>query len=289
MGKVVSEANKALVDNFVVQNTNDNSEWEIIKSKKRHVECASLPVPVKAHYERSVTFDDSIKEDVKEVQEYLKGNIKAAQTDQEEDPCSENTENNLKNRNTKIIKDPILELNADVGIEVEISNAEKNSIQKVCPTEIKKSYSSAITNNLAKTWNRNDTISSPTKFETVPNNLCCPTIQTRTEQEFDNVPLSVSKPDKRENISKRKHKNIKFEDSPLPGDLKLVAPVEKSFPIVVIKVDEVPKAAAVVEENTSNDAIDKEIKKLRRRKSPLKREQWSKLLVKILVFKPKRI
>merc|ERR1719186_1633398 len=57
--KVVSEANKALVDDFVVQNTNDNSEWKIIESKKRHVECVSLPVPVEVHYERSATFNDS--------------------------------------------------------------------------------------------------------------------------------------------------------------------------------------------------------------------------------------
>jgi len=227
--KVVSESNKALIDNFVVQNTDDNSEWEIIESKKRHVECVSLPVPVEVHYERSVTFDDSIKEDVKDVQEYLKGNIRASQTDQDEETFLENSEIKLKDGNTKLNKDPILVLNADVDIKVEISNEEKNSIQKVCPTEIKKSYSSIMKTNSVKTLNRNNTISSSTNVETVPSNLCCPAIQTRTEQEFDNVPLSVSKPDKRENISKRKHKNIKFEDSPLPGDLKLVAPVEKKL------------------------------------------------------------
>ena len=131
-----------------------------------------------------------------------------------------------------------------------------------------------------KESNHNPIISSPpgeeivpisTPLQTTPN---CPALQIKTEPDSDNwekVPLSVSKPENWEKTSKkRKHKNkkIKFEDSTLMEelpDLEVIAKIEEHLPPK--EVDKVlEKEVLQEEENVKEDDIEQEKKKLRRRK-----------------------
>eukprot|EP00092_Neocalanus_flemingeri_P036472 GFUD01039714.1.p1 GENE.GFUD01039714.1~~GFUD01039714.1.p1 ORF type:complete len:498 (-),score=173.13 GFUD01039714.1:586-1878(-) len=284
----VFEAKMELVNAIPVQNSIDNiegetisnisSEKEIIESDNI-VECTSLPdATVKAVDNKDDNFAHPIEtECAMNVEECVIGKTEIAQTNQEKVPDSKNK---LKNRNRNSKKGQKLTLNSDVNSQVEISGIEdKIASQNDCPAEIKKSYSSVIKANLVKASNNNNSIPSQAKVDTAPvssplaKKLSCPAIQTITEQEPDNwekVPVSISKPENWEKTSKkRKHKNksIRFEDSPLPEEmpeLEALAPLKESP--TPVEVENVVTNVAVIEENTIEDEIEQEKKKLRRRK-----------------------
>jgi len=156
-----------------------------------------------------------------------------------------------------------------------------------CPVTMPKSYSSVIKSSLVTAPN-NLTISSqslvsaasdssPSVVSAVPVsspialNLVCPAAKTRSDQESDNhwenVPLSVSKPESWKKTSKkRKHKSkyITFDDSPITQeipDLNELTPVEKSSTMTNSKV---VTREDVIEEEIAH--VEQEVKKLRRRK-----------------------
>eukprot|EP00092_Neocalanus_flemingeri_P007313 GFUD01007899.1.p1 GENE.GFUD01007899.1~~GFUD01007899.1.p1 ORF type:complete len:505 (-),score=182.65 GFUD01007899.1:972-2351(-) len=296
--KIVSEANE-LVNVVLAQNSIDDTERETISNifsekeiieSKNIVECATTSeAAVKAADEQSESVDLPIKtESAMKVVENMKSKTEFAQTDQEKVPGCEISRNKLRNRNRNTKKGSKLPLKSDFNPEVEISGSDdKIASQNDFPAEIKKSYSSVIKANLVKASNNNNSISSQTKVETapvsspLPTNLSCPAIQKRTEQEPDNwekVPLSISKPDNWEKTSmKRKHKkkSIKFQDSQLPEEipeLEVVAPFKKSLtPVEDVapfkkSVTPVEVENTVPEENLVDDEIEQEKKKLRRRK-----------------------
>eukprot|EP00092_Neocalanus_flemingeri_P054487 GFUD01064167.1.p1 GENE.GFUD01064167.1~~GFUD01064167.1.p1 ORF type:complete len:500 (+),score=180.30 GFUD01064167.1:181-1500(+) len=286
---VVSEVKHELVKVVTVQNSIDDSKGEIIENissseseriqSKHSLYCNSPSKgPVKKGVDKQSEYiDESIEtECVLKVEECVRAKDCFAENDEENVLCLEAKK--LRNRNKKHKKIPQLVLNTSNEFDVNLSNSEdKIASQNDCPAEIKKSYSSVIKANLVKASNNNNSISSQTKVDTapvsspLPTKLSCPAIQTITEQEPDNwekVPVSISKSDNWEKTSKkRKHKNksIRFEDFPLPEempDLEFVAP-SKERPVEVNNV--VPNDAAL-EENTVEDESEQEKGKLRRRK-----------------------
>eukprot|EP00092_Neocalanus_flemingeri_P014448 GFUD01015587.1.p1 GENE.GFUD01015587.1~~GFUD01015587.1.p1 ORF type:complete len:991 (+),score=328.13 GFUD01015587.1:343-3315(+) len=289
---VVSEVNNELVKVVTVQNSIDDSKGEIIENissseseriqSKNTLYCASPSKgPVKGVDKQREYFDESIEtECVLKVEECVRAKDCAAENDEENVPCLEQNGKKLRNRNKKHKKIPQLVLNTSNEFDVNLSNSEdKIASQNDCPAEIKKSYSSVIKANLVKASNNNNSIPSQAKVDTapvsspLPTKLSCPAIQTITEQEPDNwekVPVSISKPENWEKTSKkRKHKNksIRFEDSSLPEEmpeLEALAPLKESP--TPVEVENVVTNDTVIEENTIEDEIEQEKKKLRRRK-----------------------
>ena len=258
--------NTLLVDVISEQKANNYQEHEC---RENIIECISVTSSdgQSKSFDKKIKIEDAINEEECEHKVHHNG--------EDTIPGSKNQIKKSK-RSKKSKKSTIETENGFLKREHQIVH---ESIES--PAELKKSYSSVIKSNLVKESNNNPTISSQPKVEIVPIPTPMPTtpnlsaIQIQTEQDSDNwekVPLAISKPGSWEKTSKkRKHKNksIKFEDfTTLTGeipDLEVVAKIkEPSQPKEVIKVFE--KETIQEDENAKEDDIEQEKKRMRRRK-----------------------
>eukprot|EP00092_Neocalanus_flemingeri_P040423 GFUD01044024.1.p1 GENE.GFUD01044024.1~~GFUD01044024.1.p1 ORF type:complete len:415 (+),score=133.94 GFUD01044024.1:122-1246(+) len=260
-------------------NTNNNKVKVIMKSDEMELEdkeygeikennIKSVPeVPVVTVDQQSECFDEHVRtECLMELEECL---IDKTEVAQEKVPVFENLKIKLKQSKKKPKTGKKLVLNSEIDNEIENIASQSDG-----PAEVKKSYSSVIKANLVKASNNNNYISSQPKVETVSS----PAVQTTAEQEpgnWEEVSLSVSKPENWEKISKRKkYRNKKFEDSTLPEEMPGVevgSLVDKSE--TPVEVEKVVACQGVLEESTVKDEIEQEKKKLRRRKKKYRSEE----------------